>query len=551
MPLPRGTGRGQWERMARVRGRQLSTVRDLPNDVAEVRDIVVLENIHKRYGSTHAVNDVSLRFSKGEVHAVLGENGAGKSTVGKIVGGVTPADEGRLIFDDREIRFRTIAEARNLGIAMVFQELSLVPHLTVRENICLGMEAVGHPLSLLHRRQEIELCRKLLAEYQFDFDLDMRVGDLSVANQQLVEVVKALARKPRVLILDEPTAMLGVRENEKLMRIIRNVRSQGVAIIFVTHHVEEVIEVADRVSLMKDGRLVDSFALTKTMDAAYLVGKLVGGAARKAAARQTAEGGKEVARISGLPTRGGGTIDIAIRQGQVVGLYGVVGSGCEKIGHAFVGLSDIRPSTITLNGAPFRPQDPAGASRNGVSYLPSGRAANCILPTRSIRENLMISQLNGIHKRGLVREREERDQTQRQLKRFKTRYANYDDLIVSLSGGNQQKVVFGRSLGRGGSLLVLEDPTAGVDIGAKQDIHDLLRERIKDGLSVLLISSDLLETIAICDVIYTVIGGEIVRKYDAPSLDDEVDIIADVLGSRVESADRKAGEFHLSKGSGE
>ncbi len=515
------------------------------------REIVVLQNIHKRFGSTHAVNNVSTRFVTGEVHALLGENGAGKSTLGKIVGGLFPPDEGRLLLDGAEVHYRNIAEARSRGLAMVFQELSLVPDLTVRENICLGMESAGHPLSLLPRRKEIEFCRSLLAEYQFDFDLDTRVRDLSVASQQLIEVVKALARQPRVLILDEPTAMLGVRENEKLLNIIRSARQRGMAVIFVTHHVEEVIEVADRVSLMKDGLLVDSFALTEDMTAAYIVAKLVGGSGAKAGGRQETTVGEEVVRIAGLPARNGGQVDVSVRRGEVVGLYGVVGSGCERIGNAVVGLADIRPSTMTLAGMPYRPATPAHAARRGVSYLPSGRAANCVLPSRSARENLMLSQLSRVQKAGVLRDRTERELTKKQLSRFRARYADYDDPITSLSGGNQQKVVLGRSLGREGVLLVLEDPTAGVDIGSKQDIHELIRGRAAEGVGVLLVSSDLPETIAICDVIYTVIGGKIVRKFENPTLDDEAEIIADVLGSRVEDSEHTAGQFHLRMGSGE
>ena len=530
----------------------------MPNDlrVTEVpatgtREIVVLQNIHKRFGSTHAVNDVSTRFVAGEVHALLGENGAGKSTLGKIVGGLFPPDEGRLLLDGAEVQYRNIAEARSRGVAMVFQELSLVPDLTVRENICLGMEIARHPLSLLAKRKEIEFCRNLLAEYQFDFDLDAHVRDLSVASQQLIEVVKALARRPRVLILDEPTAMLGVRENEKLLNIIRSARQRGMAVIFVTHHVEEVIEVADRVSLMKDGLLVDSFAVAEDMNAAYIVAKLVGGSGNKVGGRQKTAVGEEVVQIAGLPARNGGQVDVSVRRGEIVGLYGVVGSGCERIGNAVVGLADIRPSTMTLAGMRYRPATPAHAARRGVSYLPSGRAANCVLPSRSARENLMLSQLSRVQKAGVLRDRAERELTKRQLSRFRARYADYDDPITSLSGGNQQKVVLGRSLGREGALLVLEDPTAGVDIGSKQDIHELIRARAAEGIGVLLVSSDLLETIAICDVIYTVIGGKIVRKFENPTLDDEGEIIADVLGTRVEDSEHAAGEFHLRMGSGE
>jgi ribose transport system ATP-binding protein len=281
--------------------------------------------------------------------------------------------------------------------------------------------------------------------------------------------------------------------------------------------------------------LVDSFPVTKDLDAASLVGKLVGGGARAALRKGAGSTGVEVARIANLPARNDARADIPIRRGEVVGLYGVVGSGCETIGHAMVGLANIRPATITLSGSAFQPRSPADAAKRGVSYLASGRAANCILASRSIRENLMISQLATVQKKGILHEGIEREQAQHQLRRLKTRYADYDHSITSLSGGNQQKVVFGRSLGRSSSLLVLEDPTAGVDIGAKQDIHELLEDRAQDGLSILLVSSDLLETIAVAHVIYTVIGGLIVRRYENPTMDDEADIISDVLGgsSRV------------------
>ena len=491
---------------------------------------VLLDGISKRFGSTQAVKNVSLRFRAGEVHAILGENGAGKSTVGKIMGGLVQPDEGTLFLDGKAIRLKNVADARNLGFAMVFQELSLVPDLTVRENIYLGMESARHPFALLQRKAEEERCRALFAEYNFDFDLNSRARSHSVANQQLIEVVKALAGRPRVLILDEPTAMLGVRENEKLLSIIRSARSQGLAVIFITHHAEEVVEVADRVSLMKDGALVDSFPMTDDIDAAFIVTKLAGRSGSARARREKPAPGPEVFAIHDLSGRGDRHADISVAGGQVVGLYGVVGSGCERIGRAAVGLADIRPSAMTLAGRNYRPGSPAHAARSGVSYLPSGRAANCILPSRSTRENLMISQLDQIQAYGVLKDGVEHEMTKSLLARFRTRYADYDDAITSLSGGNQQKVMIARCLGRASKLIVLEDPTAGVDIGSKQDIHELVRDQAASGLGILLISSDLRETIAISDVIYTVIRDQIVRKYVNPTIDDEADIIADVLG---------------------
>ncbi len=497
---------------------------------AGASETVLLEHISKRFGSTQAVKDVSLRFCSGEVHAVLGENGAGKSTLGKIMGGLVQPDEGTIFINGRETRLRSVAEARNNGFAMVFQELSLVPDLTVRENICLGMESAKNPFTRIDSKAEKERCAALFEKYAFDFDLNVRARSLSVANQQLIEVVKALMRKPRVLILDEPTAMLGVRENEKLLSIIRSARSQGLAVIFITHHVEEVVEVADRVSLMKDGALVESFVMSEHTDADFIVGKLVGKACSKLGDKQAPGSGRRVFAIHDLSALRGERAEISVSAGEVVGLYGVVGSGCERLGRAAVGLADIRPSTMQLMEGRYRPANPAAAARAGVSYLPSGRAANCVLPSRSTRENLMISQLDQVQSFGITKNKAERELTQSLLTRFRTRYANYDDLITSLSGGNQQKVMLARCLGRASKLIVLEDPTAGVDISSKQDIHELVRSRAASGLAVLLISSDLLETITICDVIYTVIRDQIVRKYTHPTIDDEADIIADVLG---------------------
>jgi ribose transport system ATP-binding protein len=493
-------------------------------------DLAALDHVSKSFGSTRAVNDVSLRFRSGEVHCVLGENGAGKSTVGKMLSGLVQPDTGRILLDGTVTRLRSVADARAHRIAMVFQELSLVPDLTVAENICLGTERAGNPFNLLRRGEENARCRALFAEYAFEFDLATPVRQLSVANQQLVEVVKALARQPRLLILDEPTAMLGIREKHRLLDVIRAARRRSVAIVFVTHHVEEVVEVADRVSLMKDGSLVDSFRMTEAVDAGFIVAKLAGQSRPGAARAARHPDRREIFSVRSLPGAGDAPVTIAVDAGQVVGLYGVVGSGCEAVGRAAVGLADIRPATMTLAGQPHRPATPARAARLGVSYLPSGRAANCILPTRSTRENLMISQLAKTQHFGVIDDRAEQTTTRAVLARFRTRYADYDAAITHLSGGNQQKVMLARCLGRESRLVVLEDPTAGVDVGSKRDIHELIRERLASGLAVLLISSDLAETISLSDVIYTVHDGRIVRRYADPTPADEANILADVLG---------------------
>lgn len=494
------------------------------------------QGLSKQFGATRALAGISLRVEGGEVHCLLGENGAGKSTLAKILGGLHAPDAGEIEILGRRVRLHSVAEARAHGVAMVFQELSLAPDLTVRENICLGSERGRLPLRLTRSRQDVGLCRSLMAAFGLDLDLTARVGTLPVATQQLVEVAKALAQTPRLLVLDEPTAMLGVREAAKLLEMIRRVRTQGTAVVFVTHHIEEVLEVGDRVSLMKDGAIVDSFPITQELSAGQVIEKLTGKRiAHDMAARAGVSGAQRLV-VSGLCGANRGSCEIAVGTGEIVGLYGVVGCGRERIGDTVIGLARMPGTMMSLDGTSYVPRNPAAAARAGVAYLPAGRAGNGILPARSIRENLTLGWPDICGWIKLAPLRKERDLARRHLIQLRTRFAEIEDPITALSGGNQQKVLLGRALGRATRLLVLEDPTAGVDVGAKQDIHDLIRGRAAAGAAVLLLSSDLLETISLCDVVYTIRAGMVIGTYRAPTLADEPQIIADILGGSLDSA---------------
>ncbi len=500
--------------------------------------LVSLQKVSKQFGATRALNDVSLGFSRGEIHCLLGENGAGKSTIGKLLGGIHEPDCGELRIDAVQVRLRSVAEARAHGIGLVFQELSLAPDLTVRENICLGTEPRRHPLTLLRRKAEEQRCQMLLREFGLDTDLSARVGDLPVASQQMIEIAKALALAPRVLVLDEPTAMLGAPEKQKLFRILRQLKSQGTTFIFITHHVDEVIEIGDRVSIMRDGALIESFAVEDGVDAEYIVERLTGKRSKRALPESRTVDTANMLSICNLRSRNGSTAEISAHRGEIVGLYGVMGCGRERVVHALVGLQKCSDLTFALDGTSYRPRTPAAAARQGVAYLPVGRASNCILPTRSIKENLMLTQLHKWQRGGVLTGAAERAAAREQLTRLHTRLACEDDAITSLSGGNQQKVVFGRCLGHASRLLVLEEPTAGIDIAAKQEIHDLIRERANHGLTVILMSSDLGETMALCDVVYTFFAGRVFGVYRQPIVASEGDIIADVLGNAEQQVQR-------------
>ncbi|MET1047821.1 MAG: sugar ABC transporter ATP-binding protein [Hyphomicrobium sp.] len=476
------------------------------------------------------MRDVSLLFSPGEIHCLLGENGAGKSTIGKIVGGFYSADEGEIYVGGLRTDIRSVADARKRGIVVVFQELSLAPDLTVRENICLGDERGSHPLSLLRPKPEDARCRQLLADLGLSIDLGTRTRKLPIAMQQLIEIAKALALRPRVLILDEPTAMLGAVEKRKLFEILERVKADGTTIVLITHHIEEVIAAGDRVSIMKDGALVDSFPINRDVDADYVLQRLTGKRTQHATVTRRERDKDALLSLRNVPARDGRVCEIGIARGEIVALYGVVGCGCEAIVRGLAGLERFAAPKATLDGKDYAPRTPAAAGALGVGYLPSGRVSNGVLSKRAIRENLTLTQLRSFSRGGIISLKAERAGAEQQLKELGVRYGNQDNAMLSLSGGNQQKVLLGRSLGQAKRLLILEDPTAGIDIAAKRDIHQLLRERAAAGLSVLLVSSDLSETIGLSDVVFTMFNGTIINEYVSPTAGDEAAIIADVLG---------------------
>ncbi len=502
-----------------------------------VHPAIEASGLCKSFGATRALDDVSLGFAAGAVHCLLGENGAGKSTLGKIVGGLYPADRGELRVDGRPMRFRSVADARRHGVAMVFQELSLAPDLSIAENICLGTEPGRFPLRPLPIRAEMARCRTLLDAVGLSDSPATRCALLSPPAQQLVEIAKALAAEPRAIVFDEPTSMLGTADKTRLLAIVRELRRRGLAVIFITHQIDEVMAIADRVSILRDGRLVASFDMDSAIDADLLVERLTGKRTDRRARAPAAPGGLALLRVA-TPPGAGGPRELVVHRGEIVALYGVVGCGRERLAHAVVGLD--RPPdgwSMTLDGRAYAPGSPRAAARHGVSYLPTGRAANGILPQRSIAENLMLTQPRAVARLGILSARRERAAVSDQLARVRARDARPGDPIARLSGGNQQKILLGRALGRGGPLVVLEDPTAGVDLAAKDDIHRLIRRRAAEGVSFLLISSDLGESIALADTLHTVFDGALAGRHAAPVPADEPAIVAEILGGGGGTAD--------------
>jgi len=501
--------------------------------IENVLPLVSLKGVTKRFGATLALNKVSIAFYPGEIHCVLGENGAGKSTIGKIIGGIYAPDEGTLEVHGSSVAFRAIKDSRAHGLAMVFQELSLAPDLSVRANLRLGSQKAGGMFRLLRHGDEVEEAHTILATLGCDLDVERPVKELSVGLQQVIEIAKALLQAPALLVLDEPTAMLGSGEKNKLFSVLRGLRDAGKSLILVTHHVEDVVELADRVSIMRNGTLVDSFVMHPDLDANHILARLTGGKLPKPTPTgNRIENHDNVLHIMGVPQRRGESEGIRVRRGEIIGLYGVVGCGAERVVRALCAVQRSKEFQFELAGQPFDPRHPAHAAACGVSYLPAGRARNGIFASLSIRENLCLSMLDKLGRYGFVSSRAERGEALR-TQHFGVKYSDMDAPITSLSGGNQQKVLMARVMARARHVLVLEEPTAGIDSHAKFSLHERIRDLANAGVSVVLLSSDLIETIQLCHRIFTFYEGSVVKQYENPTLDDQSEIVSDVLGQSL------------------
>jgi ribose transport system ATP-binding protein len=492
--------------------------------------ILTVRGATKRYGVTVALDDATIDLFPGEVHVLLGENGAGKSTLGKVVAGRVAPDGGEFIVGGMPRKEHTIEAARAAGIELVLQELSLIPQLTVAENLFLGRESER---LVARRRQERKATRELLAQFAIDRSPDDLVAELHLPERQLLEIAKAARTRPRIIVMDEPSSRLTAKEKASLYKTIEMLKGAGTAILYITHHLNEVLEIGDRVSAMRNGRITDSILvhgdLTEDMLIRLLTGRIMSEPVRRMPhtpstilfeARDVTV--SEACR----------NVSLYVEAGEIVGLYGVVGCGREHFGQALVGIKPVTSGTITFAGKRYSPHAPSDAARLGVAYLSGDRKEAGILAQRSLIENLGLGALQRRGMFGILNPREESRNSNERLRQLKVRFSSADQPISSLSGGNQQKILFGRVIDSAPRFIVMEDPMVGVDVGAKAELHALTQDIARRSVSILLMSSDIKETISICHRVYTMFDGRIVGEYSLPSHQDEDRILADVVGRR-------------------
>jgi rhamnose transport system ATP-binding protein len=493
-----------------------------------------LRGISKRFAATQALDSVSLDLLPGEVHALVGENGAGKSTLVKILAGVHQPDSGTIWLDGEPTQIPGPAQARSLGIAVVHQEPRLFPDLTVAENVFIGHAPSG-ALGTIDWGGTRRAAQALFRELDVQFDVGAPVRGLSMADQQLIEIAKSLSVDARVLILDEPTASLSAHEVERLFTIVRRLRDRGVSILFVSHRLDEVFALCDRATVFRDGKHVITTP-TAELTTADLVRHMVGRTVSLFPKVETPIG-EVLLEVSGL-TRIGVFRDIgfSVRSGEIVGFAGLVGAGRTEVARVLFGIDQRDGGEIRLGGQPVDFASPSAAMHAGIAYLPEDRHQEGLVLDFTIAQNVTLPILPRLFPRFLIRATTERKVARDYTEQFNVRMVGVDQLVGALSGGNQQKVVLAKWLASRPSILILDEPTRGIDIGAKVEVHRIISELAAAGLGIILISSDLPEVLAMSDRILVLHEGRLTAEIHRQQATEERVMFAATGSAHVDGA---------------
>ncbi|SEP06084.1 sugar ABC transporter ATP-binding protein [Actinacidiphila rubida] len=473
--------------------------------------VLALEGVSKSFGAVRALRDVSLQLYAGEAHALAGENGAGKSTLIKALAGVHRPDSGTVLLDGAPVVFHGPADARDAGVAVIYQEPTLFPDLSVAENIFVGRQP-RRSFGRVDHRAVKEATAALFARLGVDLDPEQPARGLSIADQQLVEIAKALSFDARVLIMDEPTAALTGSEVARLFGVVRALREGGAAVLFISHRLEEVFALCQRVTTLRDGGLIASEPVDGLTED-DLVRRMVGRDLDELYPKQDAEVGDVALSVRRL-TREGVFTDVSfdVHRGEIVGLAGLVGAGRSEVARAVFGVDRWDAGEVHLDGRPLKPGAPSLAMAAGLALVPEDRRAQGLVMDMSIERNINLTGLRTTARAGLMDRGAERSRAVDWAVRLQVKYARLADLVGTLSGGNQQKVVLAKWLATGPRVLIVDEPTRGIDVGTKAEVHRLLSQLAADGLAVLMISSDLPEILGMADRVLVMHEGRLTAE---------------------------------------
>jgi len=489
-------------------------------------------DVTKSYDGIRVLKGVSFQVQAGEIHALVGENGAGKSTLIKIITGAVAADGGEIILDGQAIIENSPHVAKALGIEAIYQQPTVFRGLTVAENIALGLETKG-TWKRVDWKARNRRAAELLAQIGVDIDPDADASSLTMPQQQLMEIARALGSKARVLILDEPTASLSEKDTATLFNVLRQLRTQGVGIIYISHRLDELAVIADRVTVLRDGSLVTTSAMAE-IGRQELIRLMVGRELSVVFPKKTVPIGDVVLELRRLKCQGADEagVDIELRSGEILGVAGLVGAGRTELAETIFGLRPVASGEILLRGKPVSIRTPAEAIAHGIAYLPEDRRRHGTVLEMPISTNITLASLQGLVRRGSIDFNAETEIAAAYMQRFAIKAPATFSPVSTLSGGNQQKVVLARWLATKPSVLILDEPTQGVDVGAKAEIHSLMCELAAEGMAILMISSELPEVLGMCDRVAVMRGGAIAGVLDRKEATQH-DILALALGHAI------------------
>lgn len=484
------------------------------------QEILRMENISKNFPGVKALSHVNFNVLAGEIIALVGENGAGKSTLMKILSGVYEKDEGKIIFDGREVVIESPLAAQSLGISIIHQELNLMPNLSIYENIYMGREIRSAGI-FLDRKRSIELTRDLLQSVGLEVAPDCLIRNMSIAQRQMVEIARALSAESKLIIMDEPTSSLTERETEILNKIIRKLSSQGVSIIYISHKLDEVLELADRVVALRDGHSVGVLE-KEEICRDKMIRLMVGRELKDIFPKSPHVPGEEILRAVNISTKSQlKNISFNLRRGEILGFAGLVGSGRTELMNVIFGLDHPSSGEIYINNQLARIDHPSQALEHRIGYVPEDRKLQGLILGMNVRENTTLSILEFISRTVFIRKSMDRKITQDFIQSLSIKTPGTEQIVVHLSGGNQQKVVLAKMLAIKPQILILDEPTRGVDVGAKKEIHAMIDQLACDGIAIILISSELPEILGMSDRIMVMCGGKIAGELDGETADQE------------------------------
>jgi len=482
--------------------------------------ILEMKYIGKTFPGVVALEDVHFELAEGEVHCLLGENGAGKSTLMKILSGAYQKTTGQILFEGQEVQIKNPMHAQQLGISTIYQELNLVPNLTVGENIYLGREPRLFS-GVIDQNQLFQSARAILSDLGVEIDAKQVVRALGVAQQQMVEVAKALSLDAKILIMDEPTSALSEHEIKELFSTIRKLKSQGVAIVYISHRLEELFEVGDRVTVMRDGKAISTHQ-TDNISKEKLIQEMVNRQLNDQYPKKAANVGQEVLRIEQLNRRGVlKNISFSLKKGEILGIAGLMGSGRTELARALFGADKIDSGQIWVHGKLQKVKSPRSAINLGLAYLTEDRKSQGLCLILTVAENICLASLNKFSDFGVMQVKKERSAAQRYCEDLRIKTPGINQKVLYLSGGNQQKVVLSKWLCCQADVFIFDEPTRGIDVGSKIEIYHLMNQLTEQGVAIIMISSELPEILGMSDRILVMHQGSIAGEFSAEEATQE------------------------------